>query len=156
MHDRPMRVAIDARCLNVDHLRGMGKSIYEFMQRTASSGAIEWHLLSNRPDLPMHVPSDACRVSVFETRGYRFNTWEQYSLPAAASKLGADVLHAPATTAPWWQPVPTVVTVHDAIPWQGNDPAWPAGFHRDRLLPAAYHKAGAVITVSNTSRRDIL
>jgi glycosyltransferase involved in cell wall biosynthesis len=156
MRDRPMRVALDARCLNVDHLRGMGKSIYEFMQRTASSGAVEWHLLSNRPDLPMHVPSDACQVSVFETRGYRFNTWEQYSLPAAASKLGADVLHAPATTAPWWQPVPTVVTVHDAIPWQGNDPAWPAGFHRDRLLPAAYQKAGAVITVSNTSRRDIL
>lgn len=156
MLERPLRVALDARCLNVDHLRGMGKSIYEFMQRTAASGAIEWHLLSNRPDLPMHVPSQSCKVSVFETRGYRFNTWEQYSLPAAAAKLNADVLHAPATTAPWWQPVPTVVTVHDAIPWQGNDAAWPAGFHRDRLLPSAYHRAAAVITVSDTSRRDIL
>jgi glycosyltransferase involved in cell wall biosynthesis len=33
---------------------------------------------------------------------------------------------------------------------------WTRGFYRDRVLPAAYHRAGAIITVSNTSRRDIL
>jgi glycosyltransferase involved in cell wall biosynthesis len=156
MPDRPLRVVADARCLNVEHLRGMGKSMYEFIRRTSASGAVEWHLLAERPDLPMHVPDDTCHVSVFETRGYRFAAWEQYSLPAAARRLEADVLHAPATTAPWWQPVPTVVTIHDMIPWQGDDPAWPGGFHRDRLLPAAYRRAAAIITVSNTSRRDIL
>lgn len=57
---------------------------------------------------------------------------------------------------PWWQPVPTVVTIHDARPWQAEDPAWPAGFYRDRLLPSAYHRAAAIMTVSDRSRRDIL
>lgn len=156
MPDRALKVAVDARCLNVEHLRGMGKSLYEFITRTSNSGAVEWHLFADRPDLPMHVPNQDCRASVFETRGYRFAAWEQYSLPSAASRLGADVLHAPATTAPWWQPVPTVVTIHDTIPWQSEDPAWPTGFYRDRLLPSAYHRASAIITVSNTSRRDIL
>ena len=157
MHERPLRVAVDARCLNVEHLRGMGKSLYEFITRTSASGAVEWHLFGERPDRPMHVPNESCHVSVFETRGYRFAAWEQYSLPAAASRLGVDVLHAPATTAPWWQPVPTVVTVHDTIPWQSQeDPHWPPGFYRDRVLPGAYHRASAVMTVSNTSRRDIL
>jgi alpha-1,3-rhamnosyl/mannosyltransferase len=157
MPERPLRVAVDARCLNVEHLRGMGKSLYEFITRTSTSGAIEWHLFGDRPDRPMHVPNETCSVSVFETRGYRFATWEQYSLPRAAASLGVDVLHAPATTAPWWQPVPTVVTVHDTIPWQSQqDPHWRPGVYRDRVLPAAYHRASAIITVSDTSRRDIL
>ena len=156
MPEQPLVVAVDARCLNVDHVRGMGKSLYEFIRRTASTGAIEWHLLSNRPDLPMHAPDDSCRVSVFETKGYRLHAWEQFSLPREAKRRGADVLHAAGLTAPWWQPVPTVVTLHDMIPWQRYDPAWPAGFHRDRVLPAAYRRAAAIITVSDTSRRDIL
>jgi glycosyltransferase involved in cell wall biosynthesis len=157
MSDRPLKVALDARCLNVAHLRGMGKSVYEFITRTSRSGAIEWHLFGDRPDQPMHVPNDACQVSVFETRGYRFAAWEQYSFPAAAARVRADVLHAPATTAPRWQPVPTAVTVHDTIPWQtDDDPHWRPGFYRDRVLPAAYGRASAVITVSQTSRRDIL
>jgi glycosyltransferase involved in cell wall biosynthesis len=157
MSDRPMRVAVDARCLNVDHLRGMGKSLYELISRTSTSGAIDWHLFADRPDRPMHVPNESCHVSVFETRGHRFAAWEQYSLPAAAARVGADVLHAPATTAPWWQPLPTIITVHDTIPWQSDrDPHWRPGPYRDRVLPAAYHRATAVMTVSDTSRRDIL
>ncbi len=157
MAERPLVVAVDARCLNVEHLRGMGKSLYEFVKRTSESGAVEWHLFADRPDRPLHVPNDACQVSVFETSGYRFAAWEQYSLPAAAKRLNVDLLHAPATTAPWWQPVPTVVTVHDDIPWQSqDDPHWRPGFYRDKVLPAAYHRAKAIITVSNTSRRDLV
>lgn len=157
MLDRPLRVALDARCLNVEHLRGMGKSVFELVKRTAESGAVQWHLLADRPDRPMHVPEDrGCAVSVFETKGYRVHSWEQWSLPRRASRLEVDLLHAPALSMPWWQPVPTVVTVHDTIPWQGNDAAWSAGFYRDRLLPSAYHRAAAVLTISDNSRRDIL
>jgi glycosyltransferase involved in cell wall biosynthesis len=157
MRDRSLRVALDARCLNTDHLRGIGKSLYEFVNRTSASGAIEWHLLSNRPDLPIHVPDQRCQVSVFETRGYRFATWEQFALPRKARKLGVDLLHTPSTSTPWWQPVPTVVTIHDAIPWLNDtDEAWPRGFYRDRLLPSAFRRAAAIVTVSESSRRDIL
>ena len=157
MSERPLKVAVDGRCLNVDHLRGMGKSLFELVKRTGSSGAIEWHVLANRPDRPLHAPDVAnCRSTVFETPGYRLHSWEQWSLPAQARRIGADLLHAPATSMPWWQPVPTVVTIHDTIPWHGQDAAWPAGFYRDRLLPGAYHRAAAVLTISNTSRRDIV
>ena len=155
MPERPLRVAVDARCLNVEHLRGMGKALYQFISRTSASGAVEWHLLANRRDLPMHVPNDGCHVAVFETRGDRVAAWEQYSLPAAARRIRADVLHAPATTGPWWQPVPTVITIHDSIPSQSGE-AMPPGFYRDRVLPAAYRRASAIITHSNASRRDII
>ena len=157
MRDRPFRIAVDARSLNTEHLRGIGKSVYELVKRTAASGAVDWHLLADRPDRPMQVPApDACAVSVFETRGHRVHSWEQWSLPRRAQQLGVDLLHAPGTSMPWWQPVPTVVTIHDTIPWQQQDPAWPAGFYRDRVLPAAYHRAAAITTVSECSRRDIL
>jgi glycosyltransferase involved in cell wall biosynthesis len=157
MRERPLHVAVDARCLNTDHVRGMGKSLFELVRRTADSGAIHWHLLADRPDRPMRAPdSDRVDSSVFETKGYRVHAWEQWSLPRAAMRIGADLLHAPATTGPWWQPLPTIVTVYDAIPWQDQDPAWPSGFYRDRLLPAAYHRAAALMTASDNSRRDIL
>ena len=157
MSEQPLRVAVDARCLNTDHVRGMGKSLFELIRRTTESGAIEWHLFGDRPDRPFHVPDRRCRVEVIDTRGHRFTSWEQLELPRAARRIEADILHAPATSMPWWQPVPTVVTIHDTIPWQSNqDPHWPPGFYRDRLLPSAYHRAGAIITQSHTSRRDIL
>lgn len=156
MSDLPLRVAADARSLNTDHLRGIGKSLYELVRRTASSGAIEWHLFGDRPDRPMHVPDRSCHVKVFETRGHRLHAWEQWSLPQAAQAIGADVLHAPATSMPWWQPVPTVATIHDTIPWQKRDGGVKPDWYRDWLLPAAYHRAAAIITISQTSRRDIL
>src|SRR6478736_2382261 len=157
MSPKPLRVAVDARCLNVDHLRGMGKSLFELVKRTGAAGTVEWYLLADRPDLPMQVPNlPNCHQLLFSTPGYRFQAWEQWSLPRRAKALDVDLLHAPATSMPWHQPVPTIVTIHDAIPWQGQDSHWPAGFYRDRLLPAAYHKAAAVMTVSQTSRRDIL
>jgi glycosyltransferase involved in cell wall biosynthesis len=157
MRERPLHVAVDARSLNTPHVRGMGKSLYELIRRAADSGAIHWHLLADRPDRPMHVPSERnCDVSVFETKGYRLHSWEQWSLPRRAAQLGVDLVHCAQLSMPWWQPVPTVVTVHDAIPWQNTDAHWPAGFYRDRLLPAAYHRAAAVMTISDSSRRDIL
>jgi alpha-1,3-rhamnosyl/mannosyltransferase len=157
MSDRPLRIAIDARCLNVDHLRGMGKMVYELVKRTADSGAVQWHLLSNRPDLPIHVPDErGCDVSVFETPGHRLNAWEQWSLPRQARRLAVDLLHSPAISMPWWQPVRSVVTIHDTIPWRHQDSYWKAGFYLDRLLPAAYRKATAIMTISESSRRDIL
>jgi glycosyltransferase involved in cell wall biosynthesis len=138
MRERALRVAVDGSCLNGECLRGTRKSLSELIRRTSASGAVEWHVLASQPQPRMQ------------------RRWEQYSLPAAAARLRADVLHAPATTGPWWQPVPTAITIHDTEPWQSEDPAWPAGFYRDRLLPAAYRRAKAIMTDSNSSRRDIL
>lgn len=156
MLSRPLRVAVDARCLNVQHVRGMGKLLSELVRRSVASGDIEWHLLGDRLDWPMVVLAhERVRAKVVETRGFRFHTWEQWTLPRLARQLGVDVLHAPATSMPWWQPVPTVVTINDVIPWQKHGPGTQT-FYRHRLLPAAYRRASAVLTISKTSRADIV
>lgn len=151
-----LRVGIDARPLNRDHVRGMGKYLLDMMSAASAVHDVEWVAFSDRPDLPFHRPACAsCGVSLFDVRGYRFRTWEQYALPRRARTAGVDVLHATATTAPWWQPVPTVVTIHDTVPWtgeSGGDPSW----YLERVLPRAYRKCAAIITISENSRRDIV
>ena len=152
-----MRVAIDARSLNNEHIRGMGRCLWELIARSGASAQTHWHVLSDRPDLPLHVPQNAHVTShLFECRGYRFRTWEQWALPRKARQLKADLLHCPAGRLPWWQPVPTIVTLHDTMPWQHDEPMWPRGWYTDWLIPRALHKAAAVITVSETSKKDIL
>ena len=151
------RVAVDARPLNVPHLRGMGKYVAEVLSRIDRSRPVRWELLSNRPDWPLHAPAlrDA-REHLFECRGDRLHAWEQLALPWKAKRVRAELLHCVATTLPWWQPVPTVVTLHDAIPWVREEPGWPDGPYKNALLPSAFRRCAAVITISEASRCDIV
>ncbi|MEG1864056.1 MAG: glycosyltransferase family 1 protein [Alistipes sp.] len=41
--------------------------------------------------------------------------WEQWALPRAAARVGADLLHCTSNTAPIWGATPLVVTLHDII-----------------------------------------
>jgi glycosyltransferase involved in cell wall biosynthesis len=151
-----MRVAVDARDLNRAHLRGMGRCLWELVARGVSHG-VRWELLTDRSDLPLHLPDvPGLGVHVFECRGYRFHAWEQWALPRKVAKLGVDLLHGTSMRLPWWQPLPTVVTLHDTIPWRGNEPTWSRGWYTDCLVPRALRKCAAIITVSAASRRDIL
>ena len=83
--------------------------------------------------------------------------WEQISVPQAARRLGTDVLFVPYWAAPYWQPLPTVVTVHDLIPLLLPE-------YRGGLLQRAYtnlvsrtaRRAAAVITVSEAASRDVV
>lgn len=78
-------------------------------------------------------------------------------MPRAARRLGADVLFVPYWAAPLWQPLPTVVTVHDLIPLLL--PAYRAswlGRLYTRLVSYTARRCAAVITVSEAGKRDII
>ena len=151
-----LRVGLDARSLNVTHVRGMGNYVTGIISELACSGEVDWCFFSNRPDLPFHRPPgvDYCPFYLFDCPGHRFQIWEQVVLPAQARYRGVDVLHCPFSSLPLWQPVPTVVTLHDTIEW--DDDALPRSSYMDRLLPRAFARCAAVLTPSNHSRNDIL
>lgn len=151
-----MRIGIDARCLNREHLRGMGRYVKDLLAAADLQQRQQWRLYGDRPDQPLHRPDVAdLSASLFETRGYRFRWWEQAGLPRAARRDRVEVLHCTGTTLPWWQPVPTVVTLHDTVPWVSESAGQP-GWYLWQVLPRAYRKCAAVITISENSRRDIL
>ncbi|HEY88707.1 MAG TPA: glycosyltransferase family 4 protein [Thermoflexia bacterium] len=83
--------------------------------------------------------------------------WEQVLLPRAACVVQADLLHVPYWAPPWWNPRPTLVTVHDLIPLLL--PAYRGGLlgHLYTALVRAASARGAyLLTDSECSRRDIL
>lgn len=152
---RPLRVAVDARTLS-SH-RSSGQSMRELIVRTASSGSINWHLLTDGGHRPLDLPDvRGCEVTALPEFGRRMRGWEQWTLPRRARAMDADLIHAPSTVMPWWQPVPAIVTIQDDRLWREGEGAEPNGVYRDRLLPSAYHRAAAIITTSENSRREIL
>jgi len=156
-----LRVGIDARPLNAPRLRGMGKYLLGVLSRGLVSGGASWILFGDRPDWPYFGPeSDSLEVEIRGCRGWRFHAWEQWLLPRMARRWGVDVLHCTGNTLPFWQPVPTVVTIHDILPWktleQENVRPRHAGWYFDKLIPRALKGVEAVITISDQSRKDIL
>lgn len=151
-----MLVGIDARCLNTDHVRGMGKYVSEVISHVDASESLTWQFFGDRPESPFHAPPGvSATTDLFDFRGYRFHAWEQLGLPLRARRKRVDLLHCTATSLPLWQPVPTVVTIHDMLPWRAPLTGY-ARWYRHRLLPSAYRRAAAIITISESSRRDIL
>jgi glycosyltransferase involved in cell wall biosynthesis len=152
-----IQVGIDARCLNTRHVRGMGKYVLEMLSHATGEEHIRWRLLGDRSDMPLHCPAHLpAEIELFDWKGYRFKTWEQFGLPWRARRAGLDVLHCTATTLPYWQPVPVMVTLHDTLPWQDKEVSGYESWYWHRLVPAALHRSWAIITISEASRRDIL
>ncbi len=145
-------VGLDGRCLNTPHLRGMGKALLRLLDEAVADGGFAFRIFADEPACPLHAPGSP-RVSskVWEVPGHRFRAWEQAGLPWVARAARCDVLHAFGTWAPAWQPVPTVVTVHDVLPWREEPPS----AYLTRVLPAAYRRAAAIVTPSESSARDI-
>jgi glycosyltransferase involved in cell wall biosynthesis len=83
--------------------------------------------------------------------------WEQVTVPQTATAVGAQVLWVPYWAAPWWQPVKTVVTVHDLIPMllPENRGGWLNRAYT-RLVARTARKSAKMIAVSHASKRDIV
>ncbi|OON59509.1 hypothetical protein B0920_24355 [Massilia sp. KIM] len=146
-----------ARCLNTEHIRGMGKYVYELLRHGQAHPELGWRLFGNDPRYGMVIPPGArAEAEVFGFRGDRFRAWEQVGLPLRLRRRRPDVLHATEGALALWQPVPTVVTVHDTLAWEERPDTLGARLYWDRLVPAALNKCAHVITISESSRNDIL
>lgn len=150
-----MRLGLVARCLNTAHVRGMGKYVLELLRH--SSEDIGWHLFADDPRLPLLHPEGArFTPDVFEFRGDRFRLWEQLGLPLRARGMPLTLLHCTEGALPLWQPLPTVVTLHDTLAFEERPDTAGERLYWDHVIPAALKRSAHVITISESSRRDIL
>lgn len=152
-----LKVGMVARCLNTEHIRGMGKYAFELLSHSKQHPGMHWRLFGDDPRFGMVTPAGANLESeIFTFRGDRFRAWEQVGLPLRLRQREIDVLHATEGALPLWQPKPTVVTLHDTLAWEERPDTLGARTYWDRLVPAALKKCAAVITISECSRNDIL
>jgi glycosyltransferase involved in cell wall biosynthesis len=83
--------------------------------------------------------------------------WTQVGLPAAASKAGVHVIHAPAYTAPFLTRIPVVLTIHD-VSYERHPEWYP--YRRDWLRRAFYRRSAKaavqILTDSAFSASEIV
>jgi glycosyltransferase involved in cell wall biosynthesis len=87
--------------------------------------------------------------------GDRWNAWQRVRLPMAARSARADVLHAPANTAPPFPLVPMVVTIHDLIPIDFGPPTEETRRWR-RDVAVGARKARRIITPSTYTKERLI
>ena len=82
--------------------------------------------------------------------------WTLIGVPRAARRAAVDVIHAPSYTAPFWSPVPVVLTIHD-VSYELHPQWYP--YRRDWARRAFYrrsaHVASHILTVSRFSATEI-
>jgi glycosyltransferase involved in cell wall biosynthesis len=98
----------------------------------------------------------SARVLTVSAAGYSFA--EHLQMPAALWREGVDLVHIPHYVVPALSPRPIVTTVHDVIqlfyPPGGRTSL--ALFYLRVMLRGALRRSRVVITVSRTSRRDLI
>ncbi len=162
-----MRIGINALFLQKPTV-GSGQHIYGLLEGLdAYDKRNEYVLLSPRfrkayqVRFP-HLATDRFRNVEVWTKVARLGEnveklwWEQVGLPWAARKERLDLLHCPYFAAPLTRICPTVVTIHDVIPfvlpeYRGRE----TSKMYTTLVSETSKRADAIIAVSESSRRDI-
>ena len=135
----------------------MGRYVYELLGQSRDEADLSWVLFGQDARHPLtHPPHPRLQVDLFDQRGDRLHLWEQWGLPRRAQAKAVDLLHCTEGSMTWWQPLPTVITLHDTLMWDEYAPDAVSRFYWEQLMPAALAKAAAVITISDSSRDDIL
>lgn len=152
-----LRIAVDAREL-AGHVTGVGTYLLNLLREWLPRDDVQIALISHRelsPEVSALPGIDRARQIVLPDRvgGTR---WEQLTLPGSATPAIADVLFAPAYSAPLRTPLPAVVAIHDVS--FAAHPEWfrPAErMRRNFITKRSARRAKAVITISEFSAREI-
>jgi glycosyltransferase involved in cell wall biosynthesis len=155
-----MRIAVDGREL-APHPTGVGRYLLEILQVWAHDpAAADCEVTLFAPtDLDLTSPrlhGAGARIRARIVAGSTGTVWEQLRLPLALLH-DADVLFAPAYSAPLFALLPTVLTIHDVSFWAHPEWfAWREGVRRRWTCRAAAANAATVLTDSAFSRDEIV
>ncbi len=158
----PLRVALNLVYLVPGEIGGMETYARELIPRLAAREDIEITCLVNREAAqagggpwgevaPMEVVPVDARSRVQWVRG------EQQHVPRIAARIGADVIHSLASTAPLWSRAARVTTVHDLHYKLVPDAHFGVrGVGMRVLVPAAVRRSRRVIVDAVSTREDLV
>lgn len=166
-----MRIGLDARTIFSPRPRGTGRNLFD-AYRLIPGLRPEWsfRLYHRRPAsvCPLYAaetaPDDArpaweygnCRLRRVNMPGDRFDAWFQFRLPLAALRDRVDLMHYPANAAPFYSPIPFVITIHDLVPLKVNDELSPRQRKRFRRgIERGLRAAARIITPSQATADEL-
>ena len=145
-----MRVGFDARWYNDS---GVGNYVAgllnELVEAADDIELIVYEDPTNRvPDVP---PFKLRRIPIYSSK---YSVRAQVELVYRCRRDNIDVFHSPFYVVPFVAPCPTVVTLHDLIPFLFAIYSWPKQWMVKIGYRAAAFRAAHVITVSDATARD--
>jgi glycosyltransferase involved in cell wall biosynthesis len=151
-----MRIAIDAREL-VGKPTGVGRYLSQILSAwTRLPGAVAHEFILCSPEEQSATGWAPLNVSQVSAGG-QGTLWEQFVLPRLIKKAKANVLFAPAYTAPLVCSIPIVLTVHD-VSFVAH-PEWFSpreGWRRRVITQASARRAARVLTQSDFTKREVV
>lgn len=150
-----MRIAIDVRKL---HDFGIGTYVRHLVEQLAQlDHETEYVLLCKRDDLELPERLGPNFRAVADASG-QYSVREQLSIPANLLRTSPQLFHSPHYVLPALTPCPSIVTIHDCI--HLVFPQYLQGRIARMYARAAFwnavHRASRILTVSETSKNDIL
>jgi alpha-1,3-rhamnosyl/mannosyltransferase len=149
-----MRLALDARKLT-DY--GIGTYLSYLLAGLATRSEVELSVVV-RPGHEERVTAMAPRAHVLTVSARGYGVAEHLRVPATLWRERPDLVHVPHYVVPAAVPGPVVVTVHDVTQQFYPPRARPqlATLYLRVVLRSALRRARRVITVSRSSRRDLI
>jgi anaerobic magnesium-protoporphyrin IX monomethyl ester cyclase len=150
-----MRIAFDGTSLR-PRRTGVGYYTEHLLQHLAQETDEELVVVSNR-SVETAVPLPASVRVVTAAHPVPRMIWMQVGAPAMVEQVAADLVHFTNGMVPFASPVPTVVTIHDMSLrlYARYHPLRRVLLNRP-LVDLAARRADAVITVSESAKRDIV
>ena len=150
-----MRIAIDVRKLN-DF--GIGTYIRNLIRHLPRIDPGNEYFALCRPEDEAAIISLSSSSRPVLVGSPNYSVSEHVSIPAKLRQLGVDLYHAPHYVLPFFMPCPSVVTIHDVIHllFPQYLPSRIAVHYARFMIRRALEKAAIVLTVSDSSKRDLL
>jgi glycosyltransferase involved in cell wall biosynthesis len=150
-----MKICIDARPVS-EHMHGISRYAFNLIKQLASIDQHHEYFILARSDhrlfseLPSNFTVQGCAVP-------NYSLTEQFVIPRLLKKESVDLFHSSTYSAPVLQFCKTVVTIHDLIPLVfPHHYGWRHAIYYKHIVRRALHKAQRIITVSHSSKRDLM
>ena len=152
------KIGVEARALGLPERRGVAQYLYRLLAELLDiSDTEEYHVIVDQEINPLNRINHPRFIvhTVPACRGYRFNTWLQFRLPAHILRARYDLVFYSYNVLPLMHPTKSIVAVHD-VKIQKNRGSFLGRQYSDggKYLPGALRSAERLIFVSEFSRRE--
>ena len=151
---KPVRIALNA----ITSKGGARVYLWQLASALATIDGVDVVLLVGSEevsDIPPFLRSRVCKLPISSRRSY-LQTFRQKPIREALLREKVDLYHIPNTMPLLRKPIPTVVTIHDMVELRVRKYGLLRTAYRYIINCIAAHLADHVLTVSESSKRDIV
>lgn len=150
-----MHVLIDARMVTAKNY-GIGRYVYNLIEKLIEIDKSNQYALIINDDYLLELTRNADNFALIKAKASWLSLAEQIEIPRIINNVKPDLYHAASWSVPFSQTCPVVATIYDLI--HMIFPEHYSFVHRiyyNIFLPLVIKKVKRIITISESSRRDI-